>query len=274
MEYLLYLGAVALIAVGLVGIVVPMIPGIPLIFLGGWLIGWASDYQVIGVTGIVVLALLTAVGLGIDFLGQVLGAKAAGASKAGIWGAVIGLVIGLATGIWGIVFFPLVGAMAGEIYAGSSFLKAGAVGLSTWVAMVVGAALKIAIAFVMIGIIASGAIAEAVSEFASSEAASVAAVVPQAPNGAAPLEGHPGTAAEKGRIVLVPQSRYAKPKPSPEASGGAVEAAPTDAAPVKAEPDTGAEPEKKAAAEPAPEAKPAPEPKFAPESKPVEGVKI
>ena len=168
MEYLLYLGAVALIAVGLVGIVVPMIPGIPLIFLGGWLIGWASDYQVIGVTGIVVLALLTAVGLGIDFLGQVLGAKAAGASKAGIWGAVIGLVIGLATGIWGIVFFPLVGAMAGEIYAGSSFLKAGAVGLSTWVAMVVGAALKIAIAFVMIGIIASGAIAEAVSEFASS----------------------------------------------------------------------------------------------------------
>ena len=79
MEYLLYLGAVALIAVGLVGIVVPMIPGIPLIFLGGWLIGWASDYQVIGVTGIVVLALLTAVGLGIDFLGQVLGAKAAGA---------------------------------------------------------------------------------------------------------------------------------------------------------------------------------------------------
>ena len=47
MEYLLYLGALALIAVGLAGTVIPAIPGLPIIFAGSWLIGWASGYELI-----------------------------------------------------------------------------------------------------------------------------------------------------------------------------------------------------------------------------------
>ena len=111
MEYLLYLGALALIAVGLAGTVIPAIPGLPIIFAGSWLIGWASGYELISVTAVVILALLAAVGIGIDILAQILGAKRAGASRAGLWGAVIGTVVGLVTGIWGIVFFPLIGAV-------------------------------------------------------------------------------------------------------------------------------------------------------------------
>ena len=90
MEYLLYLGALALIAVGLAGTVIPAIPGLPIIFAGSWLIGWASGYELISVTAVVILALLAAVGIGIDILAQILGAKRAGASRAGLWGAVIG----------------------------------------------------------------------------------------------------------------------------------------------------------------------------------------
>ena len=153
MEYLLYLGALALIAVGLAGTVIPAIPGLPIIFAGSWLIGWASGYELISVTAVVILALLAAVGIGIDILAQILGAKRAGASRAGLWGAVIGTVVGLVTGIWGIVFFPLIGAVIGEIMAGRDMLKAGTVGLATWIGMAVGIGVKIALAFIMVGIV-------------------------------------------------------------------------------------------------------------------------
>ena len=187
MEYLLYLGALALIAVGLAGTVIPAIPGLPIIFAGSWLIGWASGYELISVTAVVILALLAAVGIGIDILAQILGAKRAGASRAGLWGAVIGTVVGLVTGIWGIVFFPLIGAVIGEIMAGRDMLKAGTVGLATWIGMAVGIGVKIALAFIMVGIVLFSIVTNSgITSFfgGSSAAASAAAVVPQAPNGA------------------------------------------------------------------------------------------
>ncbi len=233
MEYLLYLGALALIAVGLAGTVIPAIPGLPIIFAGSWLIGWASGYELISVTAVVILALLAAVGIGIDILAQILGAKRAGASRAGLWGAVIGTVVGLVTGIWGIVFFPLIGAVIGEIMAGRDMLKAGTVGLATWIGMAVGIGVKIALAFIMVGIVLFSIVTNSgITSFfgGSSAAASSAAVVPQAPNGAAPLEGHPGQPSERGRIVEVPQGQ--RSKSSDDASSPAVDAAPSDAAPA------------------------------------------
>ena len=230
MEYLLYLGALALIAVGLAGTVIPAIPGLPIIFAGSWLIGWASGYELISVTAVVILALLAAVGIGIDILAQILGAKRAGASRAGLWGAVIGTVVGLVTGIWGIVFFPLIGAVIGEIMAGRDMLKAGTVGLATWIGMAVGIGVKIALAFIMVGIVLFSIVTNSgiTSFFGGSSAA--ASVVPQAPNGAAPLEGHPGQPSERGRIVEVPQGQ--RSKSSDDASSPAVDAAPSDAAPA------------------------------------------
>lgn len=65
----------------------------------------------------------------------------------------IGTVVGLVTGIWGIVFFPLIGAVIGEIMAGRDMLKAGTVGLATWIGMAVGIGVKIALAFIMVGIV-------------------------------------------------------------------------------------------------------------------------
>lgn len=233
MEYLLYLGALALIAVGLAGTVIPAIPGLPIIFAGSWLIGWASGYELISVTAVVILALLAAVGIGIDILAQILGAKRAGASRAGLWGAVIGTVVGLVTGIWGIVFFPLIGAVIGEIMAGRDMLKAGTVGLATWIGMAVGIGVKIALAFIMVGIVLFSIVTNSgITSFfgGSSAAASAAAVVPQAPNGAAPLEGHPGQPSERGRIVEVPQGQ--RSKSSDDASSPAVDATPSDAAPA------------------------------------------
>lgn len=238
MEYLMYLAALALIAAGVAGTVIPAIPGLPLIFAGGWLIAWASGWELIGVITVVVLALLAAVGIGVDTLAQILGAKKAGASRAGLWGAVIGTLLGLATGVFGIVFFPLVGAVAGEIFAGKTLLDAGKIGIATWIGMAVGLGVKIALAFTMVGLILFNVIANsAIGHFwsGSSEAvAATAADVPQAPGDAAPIESYPGKPEPR---------RYTAPKPA-EASAEAVSVA------VPAEPAAGeAVPSSPAAAE-------------------------
>ena len=56
-------------------------------------------------------------------------------------------------GIFGILFMPLIGAFIGEFIAQKNLKIATNVGWATWVGMMVGAALKVAIAFMMTGII-------------------------------------------------------------------------------------------------------------------------
>jgi hypothetical protein len=82
----------------------------------------------------------------------VLGAKRLGASRQAIVGAAIGTVLGVFTGLWGLLFMPLVGAAIGEYLVIRDLQQAGRVGMATAVGLLVGTAVKIAIAFAMIGI--------------------------------------------------------------------------------------------------------------------------
>ena len=47
---------------------------------------------------------------------------------------------------------PLVGAFIGEFWAKRDYLHAGRVGVATWIGIVVGTAVKIALAFTMLGL--------------------------------------------------------------------------------------------------------------------------
>ena len=59
---------------------------------------------------------------------------------------------GVFTGLWGLLFMPLAGAAIGEFISHRDALRAGRVGLATWVGLLVGAVLKLAIVFTMTGI--------------------------------------------------------------------------------------------------------------------------
>ena len=52
----------------------------------------------------------------------------------------------------GLVFMPLVGAAVGEFIAHRDALRAGKVGVATWLGLLVATAIKIAVAFTMIGV--------------------------------------------------------------------------------------------------------------------------
>ena len=83
---------------------------------------------------------------------QTMGAQRAGATKYGIVGSMVGTVLGLFMGIFGILFMPLIGAFVGEYIGQRDLRVATNVGWATWVGMLVGTALKLALSFIMIGI--------------------------------------------------------------------------------------------------------------------------
>jgi hypothetical protein len=152
MTELLWVVAVLLVIVGAVGTVLPALPGVPLIFAGVLLAAWAEDFQRIGGWTLGVLAVLALIGLVVDYVAASMSAQRAGASRQGIIGAALGTVAGLFTGLVGLVFMPLVGAAIGEFIAHRDALRAGKVGVATWLGLLVGTAIKIAVAFTMIGV--------------------------------------------------------------------------------------------------------------------------
>ena len=148
----LWVVSVLLIVIGVAGTVLPALPGVPLIFGGVLLAAWIGDFQRISVFTVVVLAVLAVVGIVIDYIAAAISAKRAGASKQGIIGAAIGTVAGVFTGLWGLLFMPLMGAAIGEFIAHKDAFRAGKVGAATWFGLLVATAIKLAIAFTMVGV--------------------------------------------------------------------------------------------------------------------------
>lgn len=156
---LYYVLAVIMMVVGIAGTVLPALPGLPLVFAGMLLAAWAGDFEQVGGWTIAVLAILTLVSLGIDFMATALGAKRVGASKPALIGAVLGTFAGLLFGIIGVFVGPFVGALLGELVwlrrvGGRQLGQATKVGLGTWLGIVVGTILKLGVAFMMVGLFA------------------------------------------------------------------------------------------------------------------------
>jgi hypothetical protein len=155
MTTVLWILAVILVIVGIAGIILPALPGVVLVFIGLLLAAWADGFQAIGwltislLAGLMVLALIT------DVVATTLGVKRVGASRWAIIGSVIGTLAGLLFGFVGIIIGPFVGAAAGEYYARRDMAQAGRAGLGTWAGIILGTALKLALAFSMIALFAA-----------------------------------------------------------------------------------------------------------------------
>ena len=157
LQTLYYVLAIVLMVVGIAGTVLPALPGLPLVFAGMLLAAWAGGFEEVGGWTMAVLALLTLLSLGIDFMATALGAKRVGASKPALVGAVLGTFVGLMFGFVGVFIGPFVGALLGELVwlrgvGGRELGQATKVGLGTWLGVVVGTVLKLGVAFLMVGL--------------------------------------------------------------------------------------------------------------------------
>jgi hypothetical protein len=146
------LAAALLVVVGLAGSVLPALPGVPLVFGGLLVAAWADDFQRVGWITLAFLGVLTLFSFVIDFAATAMGAQRVGATRLAIVGAALGAVAGVFLGIPGLILGPFVGAVTGEMLSHGELKQAARAGVATWVGLLFGTLVKLALVFTMLGI--------------------------------------------------------------------------------------------------------------------------
>lgn len=163
-----WLLAISLMVAGVAGAILPVLPGTLLVLAGVFVGAWIDGFTRVSGWTVGFIAVLALLAWATDYLAALLGAKKAGASPAAVGGAAIGTLLGIFTGFVGLLFMPLLGAMAGEywhqarrnggfVHAGEHVLasrQAARVGVATWLGQLIGTVVKVVLVFLMIGVFA------------------------------------------------------------------------------------------------------------------------
>ena len=144
--------AVVLVLVGLVGVLLPALPGTVLIFAGLLLAAWADGFVRVGVGTIVGLGVLTVASYFVDLATMAFGMQRLGTTRRAMAGAAIGTIAGLFFGLPGLIIGPFVGAVIGELTVRRDLGRAGRAGVAAWFGFLIGTAVKVGLAFAMVGI--------------------------------------------------------------------------------------------------------------------------
>jgi|SRR5512139_1579898 len=156
LDIALYVLAAALMIGGLAGTILPALPGIPMLFGGIWLVAAVDRYRHLGLWWLLGIGVLATAGVVIDFVAGTLGAKRVGASPRALWGAGLGTLVGMFFGVPGLLLGPFLGAVGGELMAGTSALRSTHVGVGTWAGLLFGTLLKLVVSCMMLGLFALG----------------------------------------------------------------------------------------------------------------------
>ncbi|MBS3982988.1 MAG: DUF456 family protein [Dethiobacter sp.] len=143
--------AVIFFILGLAGIVLPVLPGIILIYVGMLIYGFMTQFATLDANFFLLQGLVVLLASGLDFVATAVGTKRFGGSKNAVWGAVIGILIGLLLfGPFGIILGSFLGAVIAEILQGKNMNIAIRSGFGTLIGIVGATALKIIIGVLMI----------------------------------------------------------------------------------------------------------------------------
>jgi uncharacterized protein YqgC (DUF456 family) len=141
-----------LMAAGLLGIFLPILPGVPLAWLGLFIYAIGTGFDRISILTTVVFFILMLLSLLLDLLAPMLGASKYRASRYGIIGAFIGLMIGIiAFGFWGIIVGPFAGAFLGELITRRPPKQALRSALGAFLGFIAGSLVKTILVLIMLG---------------------------------------------------------------------------------------------------------------------------
>ncbi len=135
--------ALLIMCIGCLGSLLPGIPSTPLVLISA--IGHKIYFKAasIGWIVIVLLVLITALALVMDYLATVYGAKRFGATKKGMAGAIVGGIIGLFFNLPGIILGPFIGAVIFEMIGGREWKPAAKAGVGATLGLFAGAVGKL-----------------------------------------------------------------------------------------------------------------------------------
>ena len=145
-----WLISILLIVAGITGIFLPVLPGLSLIWLGilthKLFIPEALSWWTVGLLGVLVIVTTAA-----EWLSGVWGAKAFGSTAWGMWGAVVGGLIGLFFGLPGLLIGPLIGAFLFEwLGARRGKKEAGKAMIGVATGIIVSGIFKLGVALLMV----------------------------------------------------------------------------------------------------------------------------
>jgi uncharacterized protein YqgC (DUF456 family) len=130
--------------VGFIGCALPIIPGPPLSYFSLILLSWAKDWQPFSPFFLVVMAVIMGMVLLTEYVLPITGAKKYGASKYGLWGSIVGLILGIfIIPPWGMLFGGFFGACLGEFVAGKDSRGALRAGWGVFVGNIASTAVKL-----------------------------------------------------------------------------------------------------------------------------------
>ncbi len=143
MDYFLIITGIIFMLTGIAGCALPVIPGPPISYAGLLLLHFTEKYEFTG-KFLIIWAAITVVVTLIDYWIPAWGAKKFGASRAGVWGSIIGLLAGLVFfPPFGIIIGPFAGAVIGELMAGKHSGAALKAGFGSFAGFISGVLLKL-----------------------------------------------------------------------------------------------------------------------------------
>jgi uncharacterized protein YqgC (DUF456 family) len=144
----LVLGSILMLA-GIAGCILPFLPGPPLCFLA-LLLQQLQSHPPYTFNFLMGWAIVTVLVTGLDYVIPVYGTKKFGGTKYGVWGCVIGLIVGMWLGPAGILIGPFVGAFIGELLSNSNSDQALRAAFGSFLGFLVGTLLKLIACFIMV----------------------------------------------------------------------------------------------------------------------------
>jgi len=136
---LMVVGAVCLL-VGFVGCVVPVLPGVACAYAALWTL-YPTPYALTN-ERLLVGGIVAVVAIVLDYVVPALGAKKFNCSKWGVFGCMVGTIVGIFFAPFGIILGPFLGAVAGELVAGKQASAALRGGFGALLGFVAGVLLK------------------------------------------------------------------------------------------------------------------------------------
>jgi uncharacterized protein YqgC (DUF456 family) len=128
---------------GILGGVLPVLPGPPLSYIGLLLLHFTERYH-FSERFLIIWAVITVLVYALDYVIPVWGTKRYGGSKRGVWGSIIGLIVGLFFfPPFGIIIGPFIGAVLGELSSGKDSGSALRSGFGSFVGFLAGTLLKL-----------------------------------------------------------------------------------------------------------------------------------
>lgn len=149
LDIILIVSGIICILAGIAGCLIPAIPGVPLNYAGIILLHFTSKVQ-FNTDFLLIWALVVVVVQILDYYVPIWGTKKFGGGKKGAWGSALGVIAGMFIfPPWGIIIFPFVGAVLGELFDNKESSVAIKAGFGAFLGFVAGTLMKLVVALIL-----------------------------------------------------------------------------------------------------------------------------